>query len=95
MRELAHVHDALMNGRAFSALTVIDQCSRWSPTVQVAHSMSGGAVAQALERVISKHGKPKAVTVDSWHPLHFARAPKSPWKTGTSSRSTGRPATSV
>jgi putative transposase len=58
------VHDALINGRAFRALTVIDQWSRWSPIVEVAHSMSGGAAADALDRAISKHGKPNTITVD-------------------------------
>jgi hypothetical protein len=34
------------------------------PIVEVAHSMSGGAAADAVDRAISKHGKPKTITVD-------------------------------
>ena len=71
------VHDALINGRAFRALTVIDQWSRWSPIVEVAHSMSGGAVADALDRAISKHGKPKTITVD--HGTEFTSRALDEW----------------
>jgi putative transposase len=71
------VHDALMNGRAFRALTVVDQWSRWSPIVEVAHSMSGNAVAEALDRAISKHGKPKTITVD--HGTEFTSRALDEW----------------
>jgi len=33
------VHDALMDGRAFRVLTVVDQFSRWSPILEAAQSM--------------------------------------------------------
>jgi putative transposase len=58
------VHDALADGRAFRVLTVVDQWSRWSPILEVAQSMSGRAVAEALDRAIAKHGKPHTITVD-------------------------------
>jgi putative transposase len=58
------VHDALADGRAFRVLTVVDQWSRWSPILEVAQSMSGRAVAEALDRAIAKHGKPQTITVD-------------------------------
>ncbi len=101
------VHDALINGRAFRMLTVIDQWSRWSPIVEVAHSMSGGAVADALDRAISKHGKPKTITVD--HGTEFTSRAldewayrrgvtldrESPWKTDISSLSMGSCAMNV
>src|SRR6185312_12008564 len=35
------VHDALMDGRAFRVLTVVDQWSRWSPILEVAQNLSG------------------------------------------------------
>lgn len=57
------VHDVLM-GRAFRVLTVVDQWSRWSPILEVAPGMSGAAVAQALDRAIARHGKPRTITVD-------------------------------
>lgn len=58
------VHDALADGRAFRVLTVVDQWSRWSPILEVAQSMSGRAVAEALDRAIAEHGKPRSITVD-------------------------------
>jgi putative transposase len=58
------VHDALANGIAFRVLTVVDQWSRWSPILEVAQSMSGRAVAEALDRAIAEHGKPHTITVD-------------------------------
>jgi transposase InsO family protein len=51
------VHDLLIDGRAFRVLTVVDQCSRWSPILEVAKSMSGEAVAAAPDPVIAKYGK--------------------------------------
>lgn len=52
------VHDALLDGRAFRVLTVVDQWSRWSPILEVAQGMSGRSVAEALDRAIAQHGKP-------------------------------------
>jgi putative transposase len=46
------VHDALANGRPFRVLTVVDQWSRQSPILEVASSMSGATVGQALDRVL-------------------------------------------
>jgi putative transposase len=59
------VHDALLDGRAFRVLTVIDQWSRWSPILEVAQNLSGSSVAEALDRAISQHGKPRTITVDN------------------------------
>src|SRR5690606_22486435 len=53
------VHDATLDGRAFRVLTVVDQWSRWSPILEVAQSMSGRQVAEALDRAIALHGKPR------------------------------------
>jgi len=58
------VHDALADGRAFRVLTVVDQWSRWSPILEVGQSISGRAVAEALDRAIAEHGKPRTITVD-------------------------------
>src|SRR6185312_6453215 len=63
-RTIPLVHDALADGRAFRVLTVVDQWSRWSPILEVAQSMSGSGVAEALDRAIAKHGKPQTITVD-------------------------------
>ncbi len=71
------VHDALLDGRAFRVLTVVDQWSRWSPTLEVAQGMSGAAVAAALDRAIAAHGKPRTITVD--HGTEFTSRALDDW----------------
>lgn len=58
------VHDALADGRQFRVLTVVDQWSRESPVLEVASSMSGQTVAEALDRAIGLRTPPKSITVD-------------------------------
>jgi putative transposase len=58
------VHDALANGRPFRVLTVVDQWSRQSPLLEVASSMSGHSVGQALDRALSAGTAPRSITVD-------------------------------
>lgn len=58
------VNDALIDGRALRVLMVIDQCSRWTPILKVASSMPGESAAEAFDRVIAKHRKLIAITVD-------------------------------
>jgi putative transposase len=58
------VHDALADGRPFRVLTVVDQWSRQSPILEVASSLSGATVGQALDRVLpAAHGL-RSITVD-------------------------------
>jgi len=71
------VHDALLDGRAFRVLTVVDQWSRWSPILEVAQSISGQAVAAALERALAHHGKPRTITVD--HGTEFTSRALDEW----------------
>jgi putative transposase len=58
------VHDALADGRPFRVLTVVDQWSRQSPLLEVASSMSGMTVGQALDRVLAETPVPRSITVD-------------------------------
>jgi len=58
------VHDALANGRPFRVLTVVDQWSRQSPLLEVASSMSGYGIGQALNRALSTGTAPRSITVD-------------------------------
>ena len=71
------VHDALFDGRAFRVLTVVDQWSRWSPILEVAQSMSGQAVGEALDRAIAQHGRPRTLTVD--HGTEFTSRALDEW----------------
>ena len=58
------VHDALADGRQFRVLTVVDQWSRQSPILEVASSMSGRTVGEALDRVLGGATGPRSITVD-------------------------------
>ena len=56
------VHDQLLDGRSFRILTVIDQWSRESVSVEPGFSLSGVGVAAALDVVAQHRPLPKAIT---------------------------------
>lgn len=58
------VHDALADGRPFTVLTVVDQWSRQSAMLEVASSMSGRTVGDALDRALVEGAAPLWITVD-------------------------------
>ena len=57
--------DRLLDGRAFQALTVVDNFSRLSPIIEVAQPMTSGQVIEALERVRNQVGLPLTITCDN------------------------------
>ena len=59
------VTDRLLDGRAFQALTVVDNFSRQSPLIEVAQSMTSGQVIDALARVRNQLGLPLTITCDN------------------------------
>ena len=59
------VTDCLADGRRFRALTLVDNVSRVSPTIEAAFSFAGGRVVQVLERLAATHGLPQAISVDN------------------------------
>jgi len=71
------VHDAVADRRQFRVLTVVDQWSRLSPILEVASSLSGQAVAVALDRAITRHGQPATITVD--HGTEFTSRAMDEW----------------
>lgn len=58
------VHDQLADGRRFRILTVIDQWSRESLSLESAFSLTGKEVAEALQRLSCQRTLPRAITVD-------------------------------
>ena len=68
------VHDALADGRPFRVLTVVDQWSRQSPILEVAPSMSGATVGDALDRVLPAAPALRSITRRSRHRVHVTRA---------------------
>ena len=72
------VHDALADGRPFRVLTVVDQWSRQSPVLEVGVSLTGQAVAAALDRVLATTGAvPRSITVD--HGTEFTSRALEDW----------------
>ena len=59
------VTDCLADGRRFRALTLVDNVSKVSPTIEAAFSFAGGRVVGVLERLAVTHGLPKAISVDN------------------------------
>jgi len=71
------VHDQLLDGRSFRILTVIDQWSRESVSVEPGFSLSGVSVAAALDVVAQHRPLPKAITVD--HGTEFTSRALDEW----------------
>ncbi len=57
--------DSLANGRTLRVLTVVDDLTRVSPTMAVAHSITGERVAQLLDQAAARHGWPRTIVVDN------------------------------
>lgn len=61
---MAFVHDQLIDGRPSRVLTLVDQRSRESPTLEVAFSLTGRSVVAAMEELLPETGLPLSLTVD-------------------------------
>lgn len=59
------VTDSLVNGRRFRALTIVDDHSRESVTIEADFSLTGERVARVLERLSLTRGLPAVITVDN------------------------------
>jgi putative transposase len=59
------VHDQMHDGRRFRILTVIDQWSRQSVSLEANFRLTGRCVGDALDQAGEQYGLPKAITVDN------------------------------
>ena len=59
------VRDALGDGRAFRAFTLVDDCTRECPAIEVDFSLPGERVVRVLDRVAAKRGYPGAIVCDN------------------------------
>ena len=59
------VHDQMHDGRRFRILTVIDQWSRQSVSLEANFRLTGRCVGNALDQAGRRYGLPKAITVDN------------------------------
>jgi putative transposase len=71
------VHDQLLGGRRFRVLTVIDQWSRESVSVEAGFSLTGQSVADALDAVARRRPLPRSITVD--HGTEFTSRALDDW----------------
>ena len=62
---LDFVSDALANGRAIRALTVLDDFTRESPAIEVDSSLSAPRVTRVLDGVIDERGVPESIRIDN------------------------------
>jgi putative transposase len=62
---LDFVHDWLMDGGGFRALTVIDEWSRESLAIEVDVWLTGEQVKRVLERVSAERGRPAIIQTDN------------------------------
>jgi putative transposase len=59
------VRDTLGDGRAFRALTIVDDCTRECPAIEVDFSLPGDRVAAVLDRLAGSRGLPRAIVCDN------------------------------
>lgn len=62
---LDFVSDAISNGRALRALTMVDSYTRECPAIEVAYGISSRQVTRTLERVIAERGAPSRLRCDN------------------------------
>ena len=58
------VRDTLGDGRVFRAFTLVDDCTRECPVIEVDFSLSGARVARVLDRLAGMRGLPRAIVGD-------------------------------
>lgn len=58
------VSDGLVDGRRLRCLTIVDDCSRECPAIEVDTSISGRRVVSVLDRLADTRGLPASITVD-------------------------------
>ena len=59
------VSDQLANSLRFRTLNVVDDCSREALVIEVARSLPGSAVVNALEAVAELRGYPEQIVIDN------------------------------
>jgi putative transposase len=59
------VSDCVSTGRVIRMLTVVDDCTRECPTIEVDTSLGGLRVRRVLDRIASQRGLPEAIVLDN------------------------------
>jgi putative transposase len=59
------VRDTLASGRVFRAFTLVDDCTRECPVIEVDTSLSGERIVRVLDRVAITRGLPTSIVCDN------------------------------
>lgn len=59
------VRDTLGDGRGFRSFTVVDECTRESPAIEVDFSLPGARVTRVLDRAAAERGYPLVISCDN------------------------------
>jgi putative transposase len=59
------VSDCVSTGRVIRMLTVVDDCTRECPAIEVDTSLGGMRVRRVLDRIASERGLPEAIVLDN------------------------------
>jgi putative transposase len=59
------VSDCVSTGRVIRMLTVVDDCTRECPAIEVDTSLGGLRVRRVLDRIASERGLPEAIVLDN------------------------------
>ena len=59
------VSDCVSTGRVIRMLTIVDDCTRECPAIEVDTSLGGLRVRRVLDRIASERGLPEAIVVDN------------------------------
>ena len=59
------VSDCVSSGKVIRMLTIVDDCTRECPAIEVDTSLGGMRVRRVLDRIASERGLPEAIVVDN------------------------------
>jgi putative transposase len=59
------VSDCVSNGRVIRMLTMVDDCTRECPAIEVDTSLGGLRVGRVLDRVVAERGLPEVIVLDN------------------------------
>src|SRR4051794_21417661 len=59
------VSDCVSTGKVIRRLTIVDDCTRECPAIEVDTSLGGSRVRRVLDRIASERGLPAAIVVDN------------------------------
>src|SRR5208283_704492 len=74
------VSDCVSTGKVIRMLTMVDDCTRECPAIEVDTSLGGLRVRQVLDRVAEERGLPEAIVLE---PLSFSDSISSSWPART------------